>query len=147
MKQIKQLLLEGQSPTLTNRTNWFWLSESKDDYFLKTLASFKQSTPINKINKQKSPSKYFLSSETSWKTSWRRLQRNNFSCLNMISRHLQHVLKKSWKTKKCYAEDVFNTSSPRLIFAGVKPWRHFRVKFSVKFYLHLQTLVQETKDT
>ena len=29
-----------------------------------------------------------------------------------------YVFKTSWKTKKCYTEDVFSTSSPRQMFAG-----------------------------
>ena len=29
------------------------------------------------------------------------------------------VFKTSWKTKKCYTEDVFSTSSPRRMFAGL----------------------------
>ena len=29
-----------------------------------------------------------------------------------------YVFKTSWKTKKCYTEDVFSTSSPRRMFAG-----------------------------
>ena len=37
---------------------------------------------------------------TSSKTSWRRLE---------SIRRLEEVLKTSWKTKNCYAEDVFNT--------------------------------------
>ena len=37
----------------------------------------------------------------------------------MSSRRLQDDFKKSWKTKKCYTEDVFSTSSPRRILAGV----------------------------
>ena len=73
------------------------------------------------------------------KTSWRRLQRNNFSssktssrrvfktpsqdvfkkssrrvCKTSSLRRLEDILKTSWKTKKCDAEDVFNTSSTLL---------------------------------
>ena len=53
------------------------------------------------------------------KSSWKRLQRNNFLSsktpsrrfLKIFSRSLQDILNMSWKTKKCYAEDVFKTSS------------------------------------
>ena len=48
------------------------------------------------------------------KTSSTRLQRNNFAFSKTSSRLLQDlsqdVLKTSWKTKNCYAEDVFKTS-------------------------------------
>ena len=43
----------------------------------------------------------------SFKTSSRRLA-------NTACRRLEDVLKMSWKTKKCYVEDVLNTSSTRL---------------------------------
>ena len=32
---------------------------------------------------------------------------------------LEDVLKRSWKTKKCYTEDVFSTCSPRRVFTGI----------------------------
>ena len=32
---------------------------------------------------------------------------------------LEDVLKTSWKTKKCYTEDVFSTCSPRRVFTGI----------------------------
>ena len=61
------------------------------------------------------PSKHFLFS----KTSSRRLQdvfRDVFkTCLqNVLQLCLQDVFKTSWKTKKCYTEDIFKTSSVRL---------------------------------
>ena len=50
-----------------------------------------------------------------FKTSYRRLQRNNFSSSKTASRRLvrclQDVFKTSWKTKNYYAEDVLKTSS------------------------------------
>ena len=49
--------------------------------------------------------------------SWRRLQHVFNVTILRLSRRLEDVLKtscKSWKTKNCYAEDVFKTS-----------WRHF----------------------
>ena len=61
------------------------------------------------------------------KTFSKRLQRNNFSYYKTSSTHLedvlqrrledisQDILKTSWKTKNCYAEDVFKT-----------PWRHIK---------------------
>ena len=51
--------------------------------------------------------------KTSSKTSSRRLA-------IMSSRHLQDVFKTSWKTKKCYTEDVFKTSSRRLQYVFIK---------------------------
>ena len=49
------------------------------------------------------------------KTSWRRLQRNNFSSSKTSCerswKRLQDVFKTSWKTKNCYAEDVLKKSS------------------------------------
>ena len=80
------------------------------------------------------PSKHFLLS----KTSSRRLQ-DVFSVILFVFQDvfktylqyvflkrlqdvfktcLQDVFKTSWKTKKCYTEDAFSTSSPRRMFAG-----------------------------
>ena len=93
--------------------------------------------------------KFFLKSELNWaesnktrhlllcKTYLRRLE-------DMSSRRLQHVfrvtifrlprrleeaMKTSWKTKNCYAEDVFKTS-----------WRRFGDKENVYWYLCLTNL-------
>ena len=67
------------------------------------------------------------------KTSWRRLQHNNFSSSNtswrilddvlkmsreMSSRRLQDVFKMSWKTKNYYAEVVLKTSSRHVLKAS-----------------------------
>ena len=73
------------------------------------------------------PSKHFLF----FKTSSRRLE-DVFSvtlfvfqdvfktCLQeVLQLCLQDVFKTSWKTKKCYTEDVFSTSSARRMFAGL----------------------------
>ena len=49
--------------------------------------------------------------KTSSKTSSRRVCK--ISC--------NYVFKTSWKTKKCYTEDVFSTSSPRRLFPGLEP--------------------------
>ena len=49
-----------------------------------------------------------------FKTPWRRLGR----CLEDIS---QDVLNTSWKTKNCYAEDVFKTSFRHVFKTS---WRH-----------------------
>ena len=46
-----------------------------------------------------------------FKTSLRRLQRNNFSSSKTKNFVLQDVFKTSWKTKNCYVEDVLKTSS------------------------------------
>ena len=59
-------------------------------------------------------SKYLLilkaSSRRHQDMSWRRFQ-NVFSVTILrLPRHLKDILKTSWKTKKCYAEDVFMTS-------------------------------------
>ena len=60
-------------------------------------------------------------------TSSRRLQRNNFLSSKTFSRrlarclqdvfktYLQDDFKTSWKTKKCYAEDVLKTSSRHVL--------------------------------
>ena len=74
------------------------------------------------------PSKHFLFS----KTSSRRLE-DVFSvtlfvfqdvfktCLqDVLQLCLQDVFKTSWKTKKCYTEDVFKTSSRRLQYVFIK---------------------------
>ena len=57
------------------------------------------------------PSKHWLAFKTSsrhfLKTSSTRLQRNNFSSSKTSCKY---VLKTSWKTKNCYAEDVLKTS-------------------------------------
>ena len=63
------------------------------------------------------------------KTSWRRLQRNNFSssktssrrfarCLQDVFASVQDVLETSWKTKNCYTEDVLKTSSRHVFKAS-----------------------------
>ena len=49
--------------------------------------------------------------KTSSKTSSRRVCKT--SC--------NYVFKTSWKTKKCYTEDVFSTSSPRRLFPRLEP--------------------------
>ena len=71
----------------------------------------------------------------SYKTFWRRFEDVFKTCLqNVFQKCLQdvlarrllqdvlkmscnYILKTSWKTKKCYTEDVFSTSSPRRLFA------------------------------
>ena len=63
----------------------------------------------------------FTSSKMSWrrlaKTSWRRLEDDFKTFRKTFWRLLEDVFKTSWKTKNCYAEDVFKTS-----------WRHFLKK-------------------
>ena len=44
------------------------------------------------------------------KTSSTRLQCNNFSSSRHLARCLEDVMKTSWKTKNCYAEDILKTS-------------------------------------
>ena len=81
----------------------------------------------------------FLVFQDVFKTSWRRLQRNTFRLPRrlqdvfairlpktssrrlaiMSSRRLRDIFKTSWKTKKCYTEDVFSTSWPRRMFVGL----------------------------
>ena len=63
--------------------------------------------------------------------SSRRLQDVFKTCLqDVLQLCLQDVFKTSWKTKKCYTEDVFSTSSPRQMFAGFIgasiSWYNFR---------------------
>ena len=76
-------------------------------------------------------SRHFFQTSSSYvlKTSWRRLQRNNFSSsktswrylevlktsCEMSSRRLQGVFKTSLETKNCYAEDVLKTSSRHVL--------------------------------
>ena len=59
-----------------------------------------------------------MSSKHVLRTSWRYLQRNNFSSCKYIFKtswmHLQdmsfeYILKKSWKTRNCSVEDFFKT--------------------------------------
>ena len=50
----------------------------------------------------------------------KRLQDVFKTCLqDVLQLCLQDAFKTSWKTKKCYTEDVFSTSSPRRMFAGL----------------------------
>ena len=50
------------------------------------------------------------------KTSWRRLlDMSSRRLQDMSSRRLQGVLKTSWKTKNCYAEDVLKTFSRHVL--------------------------------
>ena len=74
-----------------------------------------------------------MSSRHALKTSLTRLQCNNFLLSKTSSRRLanrswrrledilQDVLKTSWKTKNCYAEDVLKKSSRHVLKV---PWRH-----------------------
>ena len=82
----------------------------------------------------------FLVFQDVFKTSWRRLQRNTFRLPRPLEdvfktylrcvflKRLQDVFKTSWKTKKWETEDVFSTSSPRRMFAGIclQTKKHFR---------------------
>ena len=58
---------------------------------------------------------HFFVSKTSWRClegmSWRRLGDAFSVTIFGLIRHLEDVLKTSWKTKNCYAEDVLKTSS------------------------------------
>ena len=50
------------------------------------------------------------------KTSWRRLlDMSSRRLQDMSSRRLQGILKTSWKTKNCYAEDVLKTFSRHVL--------------------------------
>ena len=70
------------------------------------------------------PANICWSSRHVLKTSSTRLQRNNFwSC--------KDVLKMSWKTENCYAEDVFKTSWKHVLKTS---WRHF-LKTSWRHFL------------
>ena len=62
-----------------------------------------------------------------------------------LPRRLEEVLKKSWKTKNCYAEDVFKTSWRRVFKTSWRhiedmSWRRFRDKEKVYRYLYLTNL-------
>ena len=56
------------------------------------------------------------------------------------SRRLQDIFKTSWKTKKCYTEDVFSTSSPRRMFAGLASMKMI-TELIVFYFLKLQFMV------
>ena len=75
-------------------------------------------TYTHKLKTQKQPSKHFLFS----KTSSRRLEDvfsvTLFVLEDVFKTSSRRVCKTSWKTKKCYTEDVFSTSSPRRMFVG-----------------------------
>ena len=85
---------------------------------------FHGSENINILKSWVGRSKHFLFS----KTSWRLLPRNNFSSSETCSTSLlQHVFNTSCipshlenvlEDRKCYAEDVFNMSSRRQMFAA-----------------------------
>ena len=61
----------------------------------------------------KLPIKYLLVFKTCWRRlqdmSWRRLQHVFSVTIFCLPRRLEDVLKTSWKTKNCYAEDVLKT--------------------------------------
>ena len=72
-------------------------------------------TCLQDVFKTSSRHAFRKSSSHVFKTSWRRLQRNNFSSsktsCELSSRRLQDVFKTSWKTKHCHAGGVLKTSS------------------------------------
>ena len=86
---------------------------------------------LRDVLKTSSRHAFKMSARHVFKASSRRLQCNTFSSSKTSSRRLQKVfarrledvLKKSRKTKNCYAEDVLKTSSRRLedqqMFAGM----------------------------
>ena len=75
---------------------------------------FFQHWTIMQFSNKSYSSKHSLVLKTSWRRqdmSWIRLQ-NVFSVTIFgLPRRLEDVLKTSWKTKNCYAEDVLKTSS------------------------------------
>ena len=83
----------------------------------------------NKNSISKLPSKHLLVFNTSWRRlgdiSWRRLQHTSSVTMFRLPRRLEDVLKISrktfWKTKNCYAEDVFKTSWRHVLKTS---WRH-----------------------
>ena len=89
---------------------------------LKTSSRHVFKTSLRHVFKTSSRHLLKTSSKHVFKTSWRRLQRNNFLSSKTSSRyfykrslrHLQDVLKKSLKSKICYAEDVLKTSGRHL---------------------------------
>ena len=84
----------------------------------------------------KSPNKHLLVLKTSWrhvlKTSSTHLPRNNFSLFvfeDVLKTSWKMSCKTSWKTKNCYAEDVFKTSSRHFLKTSWRyvlktSWRH-----------------------
>ena len=77
----------------------------------------------------------FVGLEAVLKTSSTRLQRNKFSSsktswrrvenvLRHLARRLEDVLKTSWETKNCYAENALRTSWKHLETSHKTTWRH-----------------------
>ena len=67
------------------------------------------------------------------KTFSTRLQHNNFMPSKTSWRRLRDVLKTSWKTKNCYAEDVSKTSGRHVLKMSWRnvlktSWRHYEDK-------------------
>ena len=58
--------------------------------------------------------------KTTSKRLSRRIQDIFKTCLQHVFQLCLQDVKTSWKTKKCYTKDVFNTSSPRRMFAGLR---------------------------
>ena len=70
--------------------------------------------------------------------SWRRLQHVFSVTILHLPRRLEDVLKPSWKTKNCYAEDVLKISWRHTLKAS---WRHYGDKQNTYWgYLYLTNL-------
>ena len=82
--------------------------------------------------------------------SWRRLQHVFSVTILRLPRRLEDILKTpcktSWKTKKCYAEDVINTSWRHILKTSWRhvlkmSWRHYGDKQNTYWgYLYLTNL-------
>ena len=111
---------------------------------VRKLHTFPKNISCFRIHRRRLQCNIFLASKTSSrflqdvftrrlpKTSSSYICKTSSRCLQEVFRETscKHVLKTSWKRKSCYAEDdfrtswrrfqqVFNTSSPRQMFAGL----------------------------
>ena len=83
---------------------------SLEDVFRVTI--FHLTRRLQDIFKTYLPDVFQINPQEIFKTSSRRLPR---LLQDVLTRHLlENVLKTSWKTKQCFGEDVFKTSSTRL---------------------------------
>ena len=79
--------------------------------------------PVNILRLEDDPKAYLEEVLKKCLEYWRGLHRNNFlyfkipwRCLqDILKPYSQHFLKMTWKTKSCYAEDVFKTSSRHVL--------------------------------
>ena len=100
------------SSKLLSNLCWFFLL----DLFLKGLPKPFESCLLEDMEKY--TQKTFFVFQDLLKTSWRGLQHKNSSSTIHLANRNWRCLKMFWKTKKCYTEEVLNTSYARRMFAG-----------------------------